>query len=507
MTDPTPTSPSPSPRPSPRSSPSAEPEPEAEPAPPEERRSRGRRAAALALVVIVLLVVGYRLDLLGRWGLTDGADAPAPRHDPAAVAPPPGLELPAPAVPRPVAAPLRPTEPDAGAVRRALDGLLADKRLGRQVTVAVSGVDGRPVVTEGPSVVTPASTMKLLTCLAALKTLGPEHRFATRVVGTGRNITLVGGGDPMLASRPVGPGSYPAQADMLTLARATAKRLLHDGHRLVRLSYDDSLFSGPEASPFWEPDYLPTNVVTPITALWVDQGVLVPGQEYRSDDPAADAAAAFATDLRRAGIKVVGPVRHGPAPADAEQLAVVRGAELVEVVQRILEVSDNEGAEVLARHVAIAQGKPGSFAAVGPAVESVDRRLGVPMRGAVIHDGSGLARSDRLDVRTLLGVLSVSAEHEDPDLGGVVEGLPVAGFTGSLSYRFTNDADPGLGWVRAKTGTLTGVSGYAGVVTARDGTVMLFVAVADRVPVEDTLFTRDRLDQVAAALAACACGS
>jgi D-alanyl-D-alanine carboxypeptidase/D-alanyl-D-alanine-endopeptidase (penicillin-binding protein 4) len=446
--------------------------------------------------------------VLDRWGITETAPAPDPREDPAAVEPPPGLELPAPAAPRLVAAPLKPSEPDAAAVRRALDGLLDDKRLGRRVTVSVSGVDGKPVVTEGPSVVTPASTMKLLTSLAALEVLGPEHRFATSVVGSGRDITLVGGGDPLLASHPVGPGSYPAQADIVTLARATAERLRADGHHLVRLSYDDSLFSGPEASPFWEPDYLSTDVVTPITALWVDQGVLVPGQEYRSSDPAGDAAGAFATALRKAGIKVVGPVRHAEAPEDAEQLAVVRGAELVEVVQQILEVSDNEGAEVLARHVALAEGKPGSFAAAGPAVESIVRDLGVPLPGAVVHDGSGLARSDRLDVRTLLGVLSVSAEHHDPDLGGVVEGLPVAGFTGSLSYRFTNGADAGLGWVRAKTGTLTGVSGYAGTVTASDGTPMLFVMVADRVPDsgEAVLFTRDRLDQVAAALAGCACG-
>ena len=468
---------------------------------------RGRGAAAIALVVIVLLVVGYRMDLLDRWGISDaGAEPPDPRQDPAAVEPPPGLELPAPAAPRPVAAALKPSEPDAAAVRRALDGLLADKRLGRRVTVAVSGVDGRPVVTEGPSVVTPASTMKLLTCLAALKTLGPEHRFATKVVGSGRDITLVGGGDPLLASAPAGPGTYPARADIVTLAQATAKRLLHDGHRLVHLSYDDSLFSGPVASPYWEPDYLPTDVVTPITALWVDQGVEVPGQEYRTSEPSGDAAAAFATALQHAGIKVVGPVEHAKAPEDAEELSVVRGAELVEVVQYILEWSDNEGAEVLARHVALAEGKPGSFAAAGPAVESVDRRLGVPMPGAVIHDGSGLSRSDRLDVRTLLGALSVSAEHKDPSLGGVVEGLPVAGFSGSLGYRFTNDAEAGLGWVRAKTGTLSGVTGYAGTITASDGTVMLFVAVADRVPPENTTFARDRLDQIASALAACSCG-
>ena len=69
----------------------------------------------------------------------------------------------------------------------------------------------------------------------------------------------------------------------------------------------------------------------------------------------------------------------------------------------------------------------------------------------------------------------------------------------------TTRADAALGWVRAKTGTLTGVHGLAGVVTARDGSVMLFVAIADRVKVRHTMFTRDRLDQIAAALADCRC--
>ena len=48
-----------------------------------------------------------------------------------------------------------------------------------------------------------------------------------------------------------------------------------------------------------------------------------------------------------------------------------------------------------------------------------------------------------------------------PELARVVSGLPVAGFTGSLSDRFALRSDPGLGRVRAKTGTLTGVSGLA----------------------------------------------
>lgn len=464
------------------------------------------------LVVLALLVgVGWQLGLADRWGITErlGLDDPDPRRNPAAVEPPAELELPEPAGVDPVAAPLGGGAPDPSAVRRALGGLLDDRRLGRRVSVAVSGLDGDPVVALGPRRVTPASTIKLLTALVALETLGPEHRFTTSVVvdpDQGRDVTLVGGGDPLLARTAVEEATYPDQADLTTLARKTARRLRSDGRRTIRLTYDDSLFSGPEASPAWEPDYLPDDVVSPITALWVDQGREQPGLSERSADPSAAAAAFFAQELERQGIRVTGGPVPGPAPAGATEIASVEGAELAEVVQHVLEVSDNEAAEVLARHAAIAEGLPASFSGAGSAVVAVLDRLGIPAPGAVVLDGSGLARGNLVDVRTLLAVLATGAGG-DPDVSMVTEGLPVAGFSGSLGYRFAADADEGLGWVRAKTGTLVagGVHGMAGVVTGRDGTVMLFVAVADRVKLANTLFVRDRLDQVAAALADCAC--
>jgi D-alanyl-D-alanine carboxypeptidase/D-alanyl-D-alanine-endopeptidase (penicillin-binding protein 4) len=85
----------------------------------------------------------------------------------------------------------------------------------------------------------------------------------------------------------------------------------------------------------------------------------------------------------------------------------------------------------------------------------------------------------------------------------------VAGFTGSLAYRFTDElrpqTAPGVGVVRAKTGTLTGVHGLAGVILTRDGAALGYVAIADRVRPEDTLDARAELDDLSAAIAACGC--
>jgi D-alanyl-D-alanine carboxypeptidase/D-alanyl-D-alanine-endopeptidase (penicillin-binding protein 4) len=170
-------------------------------------------------------------------------------------------------------------------------------------------------------------------------------------------------------------------------------------------------------------------------------------------------------------------------------------------------VSDNNAAEVVAHHVGLKVSGEGSFAGGAAAVRQVLGRLGVPLGGAVIHDGSGLSRSDRLRPRTLSDVLKVAGSPAHPQLRELITGLPVAGFTGSLQYRFNTGPAAGRGRVQAKTGTLSGVHGLAGVATDLDGDVLGFVAIADRVPMLDQEIARIVIDRVAAALGACHCGA
>jgi D-alanyl-D-alanine carboxypeptidase/D-alanyl-D-alanine-endopeptidase (penicillin-binding protein 4) len=102
-------------------------------------------------------------------------------------------------------------------------------------------------------------------------------------------------------------------------------------------------------------------------------------------------------------------------------------------------------------------------------------------------------------------VLAVAAEQDRPELRAALTGLPVAGFTGSLAYRYDDGKKAGRGRVRAKTGTLSGVHGLAGVTTDLDGNVLTFVLLADKVRLEDTLDARATIDDMAAALGACHC--
>ena len=485
-----------------------------QPLTPEERPARRasgrllrRSTASLVVLVLVLGAVSFQLDLGRKWL---GWDYPSPVTEPAEVAPPPGLTLPSPVIAPVVAEETEDRTADPVAVRRALAKLVASKKLGRHVAVAVDQLsDGTSVYEHGAGPVTPASTMKMVTTLAALETLGPSHRFRTTVVAgaNSRQVVLVGGGDPLLGRAPVSDDVYPDRADVETLAEATAKSLQRLGRDSIRVRYDDSLFTGPAASRDWSPSYIPDNVVSPISALWVDAGRDRTGIASRSDDPAAAAAQVFADALAEEKIEVLGKPKPAVAAADATELAVVQGAPLEQIVQLTLEVSNNEAAEVLFRHVAIAEGQPASFSGGSAAVTAVLDRLGVDTSGQRILDGSGLSRADRLAPDTLLSVIGLAASDDNPELRSVVVDIPVAGFTGSLAYRFETGDDDGLGRVRAKTGTLTGVQGLAGVVTDLDGTELSFVAIADRVKVSNTLTAQALLDEIAAALAGCSCGS
>ena len=459
----------------------------------------------LVVATVAFAFLAWHFDLGTRWGLA----VPDPATEPALVLPPEGLALPVQHPATVVAEPLVSSQASPSAVARTVQGLLADRRLGPHVGVLVTDLEtGKPLYRKGSGTVTPASTMKLLTSLAALEAIGPDHRFETkvrRVPGTNR-IVLVGGGDPFLQPKPSTPDVYPHPADIASLARRTASALRADGTRQVRLAYDDSLFTGPRTPKSWPASYREEGVVPPITALWVDEGRNPTGFGY-VDDPSRAAGQAFRAALAKQGIRVVGDLAHQRAPDGARDLALVQSPPLGEIVARLVLVSDNNAAEVVAHQVGEAVRSDASFAGGALAVRSVLRKLGVALDGAVILDGSGLSRADKLKPHTLTEVLRLAASADHPALREVVTGMPVAGFSGSLEFRFDAGATAGRGRVQAKTGTLTGVHGLAGVATDLDGNVMGFVAIADRVPNAQQLYARVTIDKVAAALGACRCGT
>jgi D-alanyl-D-alanine carboxypeptidase/D-alanyl-D-alanine-endopeptidase (penicillin-binding protein 4) len=348
----------------------------------------------------------------------------------------------------------------------------------------------------------PASTTKLLTAVAALKAFGPEARFATTVARDGRRLVLVGGGDPQLTTAAV-PRTINANTSLTRLARLTAEALSADAVTSVNLQYDASLFSPPSEAPFWKKDFLAIGVVAPITALSADGGRLNPPASPRSPDPPLTAAQAFAGLLEQRGIQVTGEPR--PGQARGQEIARVESPPLSDLVEHMLLVSDNTEADILAHHVGREVLGEATFAGGAKATVRVLSDLGVNTKGIVLEDGSGLARRNRVTPRQLLEVLHAAMQTDPVTLWPAYTGLPVAGFDGSLAVRFSApDARAARGAVTGKTGTLTGTSTLAGLVSDRSGALLTYAVMTNDVSVWTAT---GAIDELLARVAGCRCAA
>lgn len=318
----------------------------------------------------------------------------------------------------------------------------------------------------------PASTLKLLTAAATLLRLGPDRRFRTTVLapdaGTPRSLVLVGGGDPGLAT-PAGVAAVQADPERrgspTTRIAELAGRIEQAGIRSLPggIRVDDSRYDAVRYDVHWPASYRSGGVVGPVGALSVDAGWADPRGEGRPfADPAIGAGEALASQLESRGIRV-GPVTRGPAPNGARVVASIDSAPMREVVAGILAASDNHGAEMLLKELAVAGGtRPGTTEAGARVARAALERAGVPTAGLVQLDGSGLARDNRASCRTLVETLALG---DRPGLGPLSDGLAVAGERGTLADRLTGS--PLRGRLVAKTGTLDGTSGLVGTSTVR----------------------------------------
>lgn len=469
-----------------------------------------RGSGALALVLVAVLGLGYAVgdlfDLVpGRFTL-----APVPQPpDPFPTAPRATgeTELATALEPLTAAAPV----PAGAHVQELVTQLARHERLGGEggvgilVTDVATGTVLGQHLPERPRV--PASTVKILTAVAVLEALGPDATIPTTVVRRAPDrIVLVGGGDMMLAPDAGDPAAVNGRAGLGDLARATAAQLRLAGQREVALDFDDSLFSGPALHDSWEASYLNGGYVAPITPLAVHLGARRTDVPYppRYLDPARHAAEVFAEALEAEGIAVVGTPRRQDAPEGADEIAVVRSAPLGEITAYMLAVSENTVSEVLGRLAAIATGLPGSFDGAAQAMRAAVQDAGVATDGLRVVDASGLSASAGVPPTVLAGLLNYLATPGAGDVArATVLGLPLGALEGTLGDRFGDSA--GAGTVRAKTGSLPGVTSLAGLVLTADDRDLAFVVLADDTPEGGQIWPRRVIDEFVEALAACGC--
>ncbi|WP_216452509.1 D-alanyl-D-alanine carboxypeptidase/D-alanyl-D-alanine endopeptidase [Arcanobacterium phocae] len=361
-------------------------------------------------------------------------------------------------------------------VRTILEEFRTDARMSGVASVVV--VDPQTKETlgslESQTPLRPASTMKYLTAVAALTTLGPNTTLDTHVTRSGDDIYLVGDGDVTLVAGDGDSKSVIGRAGLNDLAHQASAKLSRDGVKSVTVHVDSSRYE----EPLFHPQAVAeenTEFVMPIRPIAVNRGKLSDDKfSAFVTDPDLAAANEFAARLTESGIFATVADR-AQSPQDATEIARTHSAPVRELIDVMMTESDNTLAEVFGHEVAIASEQPATFAGASKAVTQALVSGGYSTGGMVIDDNSGLSENNRVPAPLLAQVLQQAWECDKCKISALGSALPVGGLEGTLAQRFLDS--PARGMVRAKTGTLSTTTALAGYVTTKAGRPLILVAL------------------------------
>jgi D-alanyl-D-alanine carboxypeptidase/D-alanyl-D-alanine-endopeptidase (penicillin-binding protein 4) len=446
-------------------------------------------------------------------------------------------------------------------LKEQIDAALADPGLaGAKIGIAVADVDsGKTLYARNDAgLFNPASNVKLFTTAAALAVLGPEYRwktvaYAESPIASGElkgRLYLKGHGDPTLVVEDL----WRITADLYS---GGLRKI--DGDLAVDDSFFDDVRVGPgfdqknEDLPFRAPngalslnynavavhvfpgaeETAPARVIvdpqTPYFTVVNDARTVTGGRTFltveaketadhteiqvrghiRLGDPGQTllrrvahpdlyAAYAFRELLGRRGIKLAGGVVRATVPATARPLTAHYSQPLGVVVRDVNKRSNNFMAEQILKTLgAETGGRPGTWQKGLEAVAGFLDRLGIPRDKYKMTNGSGLYASNLFSPTQLVTLLRL-AYKDFRFAADFIGSLALAGADGTIGHRM----EGGLAerYVRAKTGTLAGVSCLAGYAGAPGHAPLAFAILMNDVADPSTLRARKAQDQIAEVL-------
>ena len=296
----------------------------------------------------------------------------------------------------------------------------------------------------------PASTMKCLTAIATLDKLGADYDFKTRIYYMGEiddstqvlrgDLYCVGGMDPMFSS-----------SDMIVLARAVRDQGIKgiEGNIYADLSFKDRNRLGEG----W---------------CWDDKN---PNLSPLLIDRKDDFTYRFSRQLEEMGVTLNGSTGERQLPTDAQLLTTCTHS-IRQVLHRMMKQSDNLYAESMFYQLAANGGTRWASAKMARQYENaLFSRLGLNPRDYNVADGSGLSLYNYVSTELEVKLLRYAYQRSDI-YDAYLEALPIASVDGTLKKRMRGTAAAGN--VRAKTGTVKGVSSLAGYLTASNGHLLCF---------------------------------
>ncbi len=378
---------------------------------------------------------------------------------------------------------------------------------------------GKEVVSFGGSTpLKPASVLKILPSIVSLQELGPAYTFKTQFLcnnykaGSISHLYVKGGGDPGLTSeqafviareirkrgiRSVG-GIVLDESRFSEVQKPTGQRAYLTGLSPLAFDYNSVGFRicpdkpGKNALVSVDPWELGIKISGAVKTVSGSNGSASVEKEqaglsyklggtigasencaviYRSFD---DPARAFGVLLKRFlidnGVKVDGEISKGQIPDSAQMIYVHESEPLTRIVQDMNLFSNNFVAGQIL--FGLGQDVEGNMSKdVGLRVLSgFLATLGFQKDEYNIVDASGLSHENRISARIITELLRIG--YQSAEFGPeFVSSLPVAERSGTLKKR-SFKADSVV--VRAKTGTIDGVSSLAGYVFQPRGKVYAF---------------------------------
>jgi D-alanyl-D-alanine carboxypeptidase len=301
----------------------------------------------------------------------------------------------------------------------------------------------------------PASNEKLLLSMALFDRLGASSRLHTAAYsrrpvprnGVLRgNLWITGRGDPTVARTDRYARSLPVR---VTRLGRLVRGLVRSGIERVRgrVIGSTGYFAHDWSAPGWKPFFPSTEIPLP-SALSVDGNVAngrhIHNPEYR-------AAKVITKRLRARGVGVGGRPRAARAPRGLTRVAAAKSAPLAAMVRYMDRQSSNFFAEMLGKRLGVERfGTPGTISKGARAITAWARAHGVAVEA---HDSSGLSYANRVSPR---GIVKLITAAQAQPWGSKLRRSLAKARQGTLEHRLRGVR------LRAKTGTLDGISALSG---------------------------------------------
>lgn len=388
----------------------------------------------------------------------------------------------------------------------------------------------------------PASVSKLLTSYAVLNRFPLGSKFLTRVYYDKNNIYLKGGGDPSFVSENMW---YLVNELLRHNIKTVQGDIIVDDSLFDKVRFDESredkrvdraydspvgamsfnwnavnVFvkptkTGEKAQAVIDPEndfyVLRNNTMTvsgtPKKELVVsisntERTISVSGEVmakspekavFKSvNDPEIWSGVNFKAFLKQRGIQVLGQVKSGKVPDQADLLTSIESKNLSYILSDMNKFSNNFVAEMLTKNLAsLDHGANASLKQGVQVIRSELNKIGLTAKDFELENPSGFTRNNKLTAHAL-NIVLMEMKNNFSMFPTVLESLPIAGIDGTLKRRMKDTA--GQGFVRAKTGYLNGVVSLAGYAGRRDGSILTFSFLYNGP--RDEALVREAFDQI-----------